>query len=203
MGVFVFSKYSNHHFIIWKNNENSPTWLGKIYSSCFIWVRLVAVFVEELIDTLGVAPRGSSHRLETCFMRQCWKYVFGFLDIFGSFKIYTIFWPYAADFPKSKVTSSKKNNWFVSCFGTSLRFLKKKTPNKKQLHSQPFWIAPRVPQKKIANTNAPGSGSVTTVFFNGFSPSPWAIPMAESAAPLLGAEGPNDISGLNFSSRLG
>lgn len=158
MGVFVFSKYSNHHFIIWKNNENSPTWLGKIYSSCFIWVRLVAVFVEELIDTLGVAPRGSSHRLETCFMRQCWKYVFGFLDIFGSFKIYTIFWPYAADFPKSKVTSSKKNNWFVSCFGTSLRFLKKKNSKQKTTPFPTLLDCSPSSSKKNCQHKRPGFG---------------------------------------------
>ena len=152
-------------------------------SSCFFGVRLVAVFVEELIDTLGVAPRGSSHRLETCFMRQCWKYVFGFLDIFGSFKIYTIFWPYAADFPKSKVTSSKKTTDSFHVLELPFDFWKTKNlQTKNNSIPKPFGLLPGVPQKIIANKNAPGSGSVTTVFCWGEffstknSPSPWAIP---------------------------
>ena len=113
------------------------------------------------------------------------------------------------DFPTSRSLHRKKTTDSFHVLELPFDFWKKKTANKKQLHFQPFWIAPRSSSKISRHKNV--QCSLTTGFCWGESffqrifpitsgPSPWLNPPLHSGP---GAEGPNDISGLNFSSRLG
>lgn len=139
------------------------------------------------------------HRLYTCFMRQCWKYVFGDFWIVSRFILLADHMQLIC--PNQGHFIEKKQLIRFMFWNFPSIFEKKKTANNKQLHPNPFGLlgVPQILPKKNARP-----GSLTTGFFGGsfvthhLGAISW---LARHSGP--GAEGPNDISGLYFSSRLG